>query len=620
MNTTMRHIPALLAALAFACGAAVTTAQSTPPKATPEAVPSAAMDHDLLEVTIPRLERMYAGHKYTVAQVVTWYIARIDKYNGIYRAVEYLDRKGALAVAAEEDAAARRGGAGFHRGPMWGVPMIIKDNTSIQGLVTSDGWQGFTLPGHELVAPKDATVVAKLRAAGAVILGHSNMPDFAASDTNRSTSFGRTGNAYDVRFSPGGSSGGTVTAVTSNEAEMGTGTDTANSIRMPSATSSVVGLLPTRGLVSIAGIAPLDWLRDNTGPIARNVTDAAIALGVMAGADPLDFRTKDEPAKAQPGPYTQYLKAGALKGKRFGVPAFIVSPEGAAEPAPAAAGVAGGMGGGPGRALQPETRAAFMKAIEGLRAAGATVVFDPSILPDGFSADGRVNTQPYKKDGMNSFLREFGPSQYHSTAEYEKAVGSPLPATVIGGQPGGAAEAGPTTSGGGGRGGAGARGGSRAAGGGFGGAAAPGAEAAGAGAARPPIEQVQLETDPNAQANYFAPQQKALATYNEALDRLHLDGLVYPAANMPPPDETMPQDGRISGGPHSNTGWVNNIGVPAIVVPGGFYPDGLPFGLEISARQWKDGDLLGWAYAYEQATHLRHPPVLVDKGLLPNMP
>jgi amidase len=576
LKNVWRHVLALLMVLSLMC-CAVGTAQSAPTPAPAKSLHQAAMDRDLREVTIPKLEKMYAEHRYTVTEVVEWYLARIDKYNPIYRAVEYVDRKGALATAAEEDAAAKKGGASFHRGPMWGVPMVIKDNTSIQGLVTSDGWKGFTIPGHELIAPKDATVVEKLRAAGAVILGHSNMPDFAASDTNRSTSFGRTGNAYDVRFSPGGSSGGTVTAVTSNEAEMGTGTDTANSIRMPSATSAVVGLLPTRGLVSIAGIAPLDWLRDNTGPIARNVTDVAIALDAMAGADPLDFRTKNEAAMAEPGPYTKYLKADALKGKRFGVPAFIVSPEGAA------GANGGGAAGGAmdGDALRPETRAMFMKAIEGLRAAGATVVFDSSILPGGFGAEGRVNPAPYRKEGMENFLREFGPGQYHSAQEYEKAVGSALPAIVIGGTVGGGAASGTPS---------------------------------------PPIAQANLETDPHADANYFDPQKKALATYNEALDRLHLDGLVYPAANMPPPDETMPQDGRISGGPHSNTGWVNVIGVPAIVVPGGFYDDGLPFGLEISARQWKDGDLLGWAYAYEQATKFRHPPVLVDKGLLPNMP
>ncbi|HMD73938.1 MAG TPA: amidase, partial [Steroidobacteraceae bacterium] len=221
------------------------------------------MDRDLFEVTVPQLERFYMEHKYTVTQVVQWHLARIHRYNGVYRAVEQVFEKQALETAAQEDAEAARGGT---RGPLWGVPVVIKANTSIEGEVTTNGWDGFAIRGHELVAPRDATIVSKLRAAGAVLIGHSNMPDFANSDTNRSSSFGRTGNAYDVRFSPGGSSGGTVTAVTSNLAVFGNGTDTANSIRMPSATSGVVGFFPTRGLVSIAGIAPLDWLLDDTGP------------------------------------------------------------------------------------------------------------------------------------------------------------------------------------------------------------------------------------------------------------------------------------------------------------------------------------------------------------------
>lgn len=251
-----------------------------------------------------------------------------------------------------------------------------------------DGWiQGYTIPGHELIAPKDATIVTKLRGAGAVILGQTNMPDFAASDTNRSSAFGRTGNAYDVRFSPGGSSGGTVTAVTSSYAVLGNGTDTGNSIRMPSATSSVVGVFPTRGLVSIAGIAPLDWLLDNTGPIARNVTDAAIALGVMAGEDPLDPPTTGS-----------------------SVPAVIIGASNQGSPEPSA------------------------------------------------SKDRKASAQAI------------------------------------------------------------------------------------------------FETDPQADANVLKPRHKALEAYNETLDRLHLDGYVYPAAQMPPPDETMPQDGHISGGPHSATG------------------------------------------------------------------
>src|ERR1700679_3897103 len=314
-------------------------AQATTPSASTED----AMSRDLLEVTIPELEQMYSSHKYTVTQVVQWYLARIAKYNGIYRAVQTVDSEGDLATAAREDAEAAAGGSQYQRGPMWGIPIVTKANTSIKGLVTTDGWKGYMIPGHELIAPKDATIVAKLRAAGAVIVGQTNMPDFAASDTNRSTAFGRTGNAYDVRFSPGGSSGGTVTVVTANLAVLGNGTDTGNSIRMPAATTSVVGVFPTRGLVSIAGIAPLDWLLDNTGPIARDVTDAAIALDVMAGPDPLDARTADSTILAQRSPYTAYLKTDALKGKRFGVPAFILQGAGipfggmAAESASAAA-------------------------------------------------------------------------------------------------------------------------------------------------------------------------------------------------------------------------------------------------------------------------------------------
>jgi amidase len=215
------------------------------------------MDRDLMDVTVDHLHQLYREHRYTVTQVVQWHLDRIARYNGIYRAVQTVNEKAALSEAAREDAEAKQ--PGFKPGLLWGVPIVTKANTSIKGLVTTDGWRGYMLPGHELVAPRSATIVTKLRNAGAIIIGVTNMPDFAASDTNRSTAFGRTGNAYDVRFSPGGSSGGTVTSVTSNYAVLGNGTDTGNSIRMPVATSNLVGIFPTRGLVSIAGIAPLDW-------------------------------------------------------------------------------------------------------------------------------------------------------------------------------------------------------------------------------------------------------------------------------------------------------------------------------------------------------------------------
>ena len=219
--------------------------------------------------------------------------------------------------------------------------------------------------------------------------------------------------------------------------------------------------------------------------------------------------------------------------------------------------------------LEPETRAAFLKAVEELRAAGATVLIDPQILPDSFAdAASHICTRPYVREGTEKFLANFGPAEYHSAAEYERAIGKPLPEVILGDR-------------------------------------------------RSGIAQATLERDPQAEANFLQPRRTVMALYETELDRLHLDGFVYPAIQMPPVDETMPQDGRLSEGPHSATGWVNMLGVPAISFPAGFYADGLPFGIEISARNWHDGDLIGWAYDYELHTHHRRPPVLVERGLLP---
>lgn len=512
------------------------------------------MDHDLIEISVPQLEALYSAHKYTVTQVTQWYLDRIDRYDGTYRAMLHVDRKEAFERAREEDATSKS----TKHGVLWGVPIVIKANTSVKGLVTSAGWKGYLKPGNELIAPRDAVVVTRLKEAGAIILGQTNMPDFAASDTNISTAGGRTGDAYDVRYSPGGSSGGTATALAANFAVVGTGTDTANSIRQPAANNSLVGFLPSRGLTSIAGIHPLDWLRDNTGPLARDVTSAAITLDVMQAEDPLDRWTADAAKKAQARPYTRYLKKTALKGKRFGVPWFVLegSPSiyGTGPDAPPNNG-----------AVSPETRAVFIQAIEQLKAAGATVIIDKEILPESFFMVIRsVNTRPYRREGVDNFLRDFGPPQYHSVDEYEKATGDEFPAYMIGG----------TRTG------------------------------------HETMPQRLLESDPQAEANYWGPQRKALETYEQTRKKWKLDGFVYPALQIPTYDETIP--GASTAGPYSETGWVNRIGVPAVSLPGGFYANGLPFGLEISGVRWKDGDLFGYAYAYEQATHNRRLPKLVE--------
>ena len=204
----------------------------------------------------------------------------------------------------------------------------------------------------------------------------------------------------------------------------------------------------------------------------------------------------------------------------------------------------------------------FLKAVEGLKSAGATVVSDAAILPPSFEVlTEAVNTRPYLREGFERFLQDFGPPKYHSTAEYAKETGFSIPLYFV----------------------------------------------------DAPLRN--LETDPAGETSFIAPQRRALAAYEETLGRFRLDGFVYPALQMPPNDETIPQPGGgRSEGPHTRTGWTNTIGVPAVVVPGGFYSNGLPFGIELSARPWKDGDLLGWAFAYEQATQYRKPPVLVERN------
>ena len=166
--------PLVLLLLALGCRATPAIQAPAPP-----------IDGDLLDVTIPNLHRLYADKKYTVTQVVKWHLDRIDRYNGVYGAIETVFREEAIAEAARLDAEPM---PADQRAPLWGVPVVIKANTSIKGYMTSAGWEGFTRAGHELVAPRDATIVTRLKSAGAIIVGHSNMPDLANSDTNRSSS------------------------------------------------------------------------------------------------------------------------------------------------------------------------------------------------------------------------------------------------------------------------------------------------------------------------------------------------------------------------------------------------------------------------------------------------
>lgn len=502
------------------------------------------MDKDLYEVTVPKLRVYYAQNKYSVRQVISWYLDRIDALNPKFKAFVYVYRDEALARAAKLDGEGKKLGS---RGPLWGVPVIIKGGTSIAGKITANGWEAYARPGTELIATRNATVVNKLENAGAIVLGHANMPDLGKSDSNVSSLGGRTGNAYNINFSPGGSSGGVATALALNLAVIGQGTDTGNSIRNPASTSSLVGVLPTHGLISVAGIHPYDKLLDNTGPMARTVTDAAIALDVMLGEDPEDPRTARSVPHRTKDSFQKFLHPEALKGRRFGVPKFILDGAPSVHPDPTYR----------HRGTSAETRALFMQAVEKLQAAGATVVFAEDILPEEFARIAEsYQTKPYRAAAIDQFLSRYAPTNLSSLARL-KEVGIVFPAERF-------------TDG---------------------------------------IPQCELETDSKARSNYFEPHQRLIDMYQTAMRRHRLDGFVYPALQIPPNDERnpLPKDFP-SDGPYSFSNWVNRLGAPAIVVPAGYYENGLPFGLEISADFWKDGNLLGYAFAFEQFTRVRRVP------------
>ena len=503
------------------------------------------MDRDLTEVTVAQLQNFYAQRKYSVRDVVSWYLNRIADLNPKFRPFVYVYGKEALARADREDTVARQGKPA---GTLWGVPIIIKGSTCIAGKITASGWEGYARPHLEFIATRNATIVEKLQQAGAIVLGHANMPDLGKSDTNVSSLGGRTGNAYNHDFSPGGSSGGVAVAVALNLAVIGQGSDTGNSIRNPSSNASVVGVFPTEGLVSVAGIHPYDPLLDNTGPIARTVRDAALALDTMSGKDPDDPRTAHSVPHKGKRSYTEFLKTNALKGRRFGVPKFILDGSPALYPNETYY----------HRGVSPPTRAIFMQAVQKLRAAGATIVFDDDLLTEKFAlkADS-FQTKPYRERAIDRFLNIYAPEQINSLAKLNQQ-GIELPVERF-------------TDG---------------------------------------VAQTTIESDPKAASNYYEPRRQLIEMYRSTLRKYRLDGFVYPALQVPPNDERnpLPKD-YPTDGPYSFSNWVNRLGTPSVVVPAGYYANGLPFGIEFSADFWKDGDLLGYAYAFEQSTHVRHAPV-----------
>ena len=273
---------------------------------------SYAVQIDLASANITEINAAFDAGTLNSEKLVQLYLNRIDAYNKKGPAINavLLLNPNAMVQARKLDAERLEKG---RRSPMHGIPVVIKDNLDTADMPTTAG--SFLLKNS--YPPDDAFLVKKLRDAGAIIIAKLNMSEFASGEALSSLG-GEIGNPHSHTRSPSGSSGGTGAAIAAVFASVGLGTDTGGSVRYPSSANGIVGLKTTHGLLSRDGVVPLALSFDTVGPMARSVTDVAVALGVMTGVDKADDATQKSVNRYETN-YTQFLDADSLKGARIGV-------------------------------------------------------------------------------------------------------------------------------------------------------------------------------------------------------------------------------------------------------------------------------------------------------------
>lgn len=360
---------------------------------------------EVAELTADHVQEAYRSGEFTAVQLTLAFLQRIERYESHYNAFISLNPDAIVIAATLDDELAATG----PRGPLHGVPIVIKDNLDYAGLVTTAGFAGFSAAtgGIDMVPDDDAVVVERLEAAGAIILGKTNLPDFAGHGTRtRSSVAGETLNPYATDRVPGGSSGGTATAVNASFAVLGLGTETGGSIQNPAAAQALVGFKPTFGLVPLEGVLPIDaTYRDVVGPLARTVRDAALVMDVIAGPSDEDLASYAGKGRLPTSGYAGTLARGSLRGKRFGLvgagwrDSFLP--------------------------LAPETDSVYGEAILALEELGAVVVEDPFRGTDWVELyAARPGVPTVGSHGMQVYLQGLGPSAaFHSIREWEELTG-----------------------------------------------------------------------------------------------------------------------------------------------------------------------------------------------------
>ena len=489
------------------------------------------MNHSLpiVELTIAEAHARYASGTLTVTQLVRAYLDRIAAYDQQGPALNAVVALNAQAV--DEAAMLDRDYAdsGQFKGPLHGVPLLVKDNIEIAGMPCTQGLAAFAdyRPAH------DAHVVARLRAAGAIMIGKTTLPDFASSWWAYSSLSGETRNPYDLARDPGGSSAGSGAAAAANFALAALGTDCGGSIRVPASCNNLVGVRSTPGLASRSGTGPLVFFQDTVGPMARTVTDCARLFESMVGYDAGDSLTSHYLTARAPASYSTALDTDALTGARLGLVTNALGDEHSPYASP--------------------VNAIVRAAVTALRARGAEVV--ELQLPD--LARHLVDTSMYvncSKAEINTFLRARPDLPLRSLQHiYEQRAYHPMLDLI---------------------------------------------EACALGPELP-------EYDPQ----YFrrlAARELFQRTIVNTMGTASVDALIYPTIQVVPPtrEQLNARQWTTLTFP-TNTLIASQSWLPAISVPAGLTPAGLPVGLEILGRSYDEPRLFSLAYAFEQATQAR---------------
>ena len=353
------------------------------------------------ETSIADLQRMLASGEVNSVKLVEQYLARIDAYDRAGPRLNSIVRvnPAALEIAAELDRERLESGP---RGPLHGIPVLIKDNYNTTDMPTT----GSSVALADFVPNAASTQVEKLVAAGAIVLAKTNLHEYAYGITSVSSLTGQTRNPYDYRRVPGGSSGGTGAAVAASLGAVGMGSDTCGSIRIPSAFNNLVGLRPSKGLSSIHGVMPLSHTQDTAGPLARTTDDLAIVLDIVSGFDANDPAT--EVMRGMPPPrFRERLGEASLEGLRFGkLDSYFERADDA-------------------------TRGVIEDALDWLEQQGATLVSVEIIeLADLISRSGVIGHE-FRND-LDRYLTQFGSEQITGLADivdlglYHQAVAGQL--------------------------------------------------------------------------------------------------------------------------------------------------------------------------------------------------